>query len=187
MECITTNQLNLMNKMSILWDQHVFWTRLLIISILENLKDLEETKKRLLNNPIDIGILFGKFYRPSVQGIITNLLTEHLVIGSKLITAYKNKDTQNINEQNSLWYDNADRMAKAFASINPYYIEKDVKKMLYNHLDLTKNEVALRLAGNYAEDIKNFDMIEKQALEMANYFSMGIIYQFRNMFTCYLC
>ena len=58
MECITTNQLNLMNKMSILWDQHVCWTRLLIISILENLKDLEETKKRLLKNPVDIGILF---------------------------------------------------------------------------------------------------------------------------------
>lgn len=58
MECITTNQLSLMNKMGILWDQHVFWTRLLIISILENLKDLEETKKRLLNNPVDIGILF---------------------------------------------------------------------------------------------------------------------------------
>ena len=81
MECITTNQLNLMNKMSILWDQHVFWTRLLIISILENLKDLEETKKRLLNNPVDIGILFEKFYGTSVQDIITNLLTEHLVIG----------------------------------------------------------------------------------------------------------
>lgn len=78
-------------------------------------------------------------------------------------------------------------MAKAFATINPYYIEKDVKKMLYNNLDLTKNEVALRLAGKYAEDIKNFDMIEKQALEMSNYFSMGIIYQFRNMFTCYSC
>lgn len=78
-------------------------------------------------------------------------------------------------------------MAKAFASINPYYIEKDVKKMLYNHLDLTKNEVALRLAGKYAEDIKNFDMIEKPVLEMANYFSMGIKYQFRNIFTCYSC
>lgn len=187
MECITTNQLSLMNKMGILWDQHVFWTRLLIISVLENLKDLEETKKRLLNNPVDIGILFWKFYGPSVQDIITNLLTEHSVIGSKLIASYKNNDTQNINKQNSLWYDNADRMAKAFESINPYYIEKDVKKMLYNHLDLTKNEVALRLAEKYAEDIKNFDMIEKPVLEMANYFSMGIIYQFRNMFTCYSC
>lgn len=176
-----------MDKMSTLWDQHVFWTRLLIISILESLKDLEETKRRLLKNPVDLGILFGKFYGPNVQEVITKLLTAHFVIGANLITAFKDNDTQTITEQNKLWYDNADRMAGAFISINPYYIEEDVKKMLYNHLDLTKNEVALRLAGNYAEDIKNFDMIEKQALEMANYFSMGIIYQFRNMFTCYSC
>ena len=184
MNCITTNQLNLVTRMNTLWEQHVFWTRLLIISILEDLKDLPETQARLLRNPVDIGMLFGNFYGASVQNIVTNLLTEHLVIGAKLITAFKNNDTMTINELNPLWYDNADRMAKAFASINPYYIEEDIKRMLYNHLDLTKREVALRLEGNYAEDIKNFDMIEKQALEMAQMFSSGIIRQFNNMFTC---
>lgn len=55
-------------------------------------------------------------------------------------------------------------MAKAFESINPYYIEKDVKKMLYNNLDLTKNEVALRLAGKYAEDIKKFRYDRKTSI-----------------------
>lgn len=186
MNCITTNQLNLIARMNSLWEQHVFWTRLLIISILDDLKDLPETQARLLRNTVDMGILFGNFYGDSVQNIVTNLLTEHLVVEAKLITAFKNNDTMAINELNSLWYNNADRMAKAFASINPYYIEEDMRRMLYNHLDLTKKEVALRLEGNYAEDIKNFDMIEKQALGMAQMFSSGIIYQFTNMFTCNL-
>lgn len=184
MECISINQLNLTSKMRTLWEQHVFWTRLLIISILENHEDLQETQKRLLRNPVDIGIVFGKFYGSSVQKTITDLLTEHLVIGAKLVTAFKDNDTSSINKLNSLWYDNADRMAKAFASINPYYIEQDLKKMLYMHLDLTKNEVAFRLQKKYAEDIANFDKIENQALEMADYFSNGIIRQFQYMFKC---
>lgn len=43
MNCITINQLNLMKRMNTLWEQHVFWTRLLIISILNDLGDLKET------------------------------------------------------------------------------------------------------------------------------------------------
>lgn len=186
MDCITTNQLNLMTHMNTLWEQHVFWTRLLIISILENLEDLEETQNRLLRNPGDIGMLFGEYYGENVKNTVTELLTEHLVIGAQLITAFKNGDTASINKLDPLWYDNADRMVKTFALINPYYNEKELKMMLYMHLDLTKREVSLRLEGNYIEDIKNFDMIEKQALEMATYFSLGIIRQFKRIFTCYL-
>lgn len=186
MECITRNQLNLTSRMNSLWEQHVFWTRLLIISILESLKDLQQTEERLLKNPVQLGILFGRFYGADAQKIITNLLNEHLVVGAKLVTAFKNNDKPAINELNTLWYDNARRMAETFSMINPFYIEEDLRKMLYNHLDLTKNEVALRLEGKYEEDIKNFDMIEMQALEMANYFTNGIIFRFRNMFTCYL-
>lgn len=186
MNCITINQLNLMNRMNTLWEQHVFWTRLLIISILNDLGNLEETQNRLLKNPIYIGMLFGRFYGPNVQNIITELLTEHLVVGAQLITTYKNNITEDITRLDKQWYENADKMAKAFASINPHYDENVIRMMLYSHLDLTKKEVALNLEGKFAEDIENFNMIEKQALEMAQYFSMGIVKQFGRMFTCYL-
>lgn len=167
-----------------LWEQHVFWTRLLIISILENLKDLPETEKRLLRNPVDIGMIYGIFYGPEVQKIVTDLLTEHLVVGAELITAYKNNNTSEINRLNALWYANADKMARAFASINPHYIESEIRDMLYMHLDLTKNEVALRLQGKFAEDVQNFDKIEAEAIAMADYFTMGIVRQFPNIFSC---
>lgn len=186
MNCITMNQLNLMSKMNSLWEQHVFWTRLLIISILNDLGNLQETQNRLLRNPVEMGALFGKFYGVNVQNAITELITEHLVIGAQLITAYKNNNTTEIDKLNKQWYENADKIARAFASINPHYNESEVRMMFYNHLDLTKKEVALNLEGKYAEDVENFDLIEKQALEMAQYFSMGIVKQFGRMFTCYL-
>jgi len=79
-------------------------------------------------------------------------------------------------------YINADKMAAAFSSINPYYRLEDIHKMLYNHLNLTAQEVALRLAGQYADDIDAFDAVEKEALEMADYFSQGIMRQFPQKF-----
>ena len=182
MDCISRNQLNVLNQMRMLWEQHVYWRRLLIISILSDLKDEEETTKRLLRNPGDFGNLFGKFYGPRFQKTITDLLTEHLVIGKELIVASKNGDTKEGERLNKLWYENAEKMARAFALVNPYYREEELRKMLYTHLDLTKKEVALRLEGNYAEDVKNFDMIEQEALMMADYLTNGIVYHFPNRF-----
>lgn len=185
MNCISIKQLNLSNEMRMLWEQHVYWTRLIIISILNNLKDLKETEKRLLMNPVDIGRIYGRFYGPAVQREVTKLITEHLEIGGQLIIASKNNSKEEIGRLNTLWYQNADKIARYFASFNPYYNEEELRRMLYTHLDLTKNEVSLRLQGKYAEDVANFDRIEMEALEMADYFTMGIVYQFAYVFTCY--
>lgn len=183
MNCVNFSQSDLSDTMRMLWEQHVFWTRLLIISILENLKDLDATQKRLLRNPIDLGNVFGQFYGSEVQKIITDLLTEHLVIGAQLVTAFKNNNKSEIQRLNTLWYDNANRMAQAFASINPYYIEEELRDMLYTHLSLTKNEVSLRLQEKFEEDTANFDQIEQEVLAMADYFTSGIINQFQPVFS----
>ena len=179
---MTNKEVELMNKMRNLWEQHSIWTRSLIVSISDNLADLEFVTRRLLRNPKDIGNVFRIYYGDAVANKITDLLTDHLVIGNKLITSIKAGDTVNAAAFNSAWYKNADDIAAALASINPYYVEKDIKEMLYTHLDLVKKEVSDRLAGNYEADIKDFDDIEKQALEMADTFSRGIINQYSTYF-----
>ena len=45
-------------------------------------------------------------------------------------------------------------------------------------LELTTQEVAMRLAGDYKADIEAFDSVEQEALMMADYFTTGIIKQF---------
>ena len=45
---------------------------------------------------------------------------------------------------------------------------------------MTEDEAVLRLNRRYAEDIENYDRIEGQALEMADYMAQGIINQHFN-------
>jgi LysM repeat protein len=176
------SRINLINDMRSLWEQHSIWTRLLIISIVDNLGDVSFTAKRLLENPMDIGNLYKQYYGEEVGNKIASLITEHLTIGEKLIRALKAKDMTSANSYDAAWYKNANDMAAAFASINPYYNEAQLREMLYNHLNLVKKEVSDRLARNYAADVADFDNIEHQALMMADYFTNGIINQFPNKF-----
>ena len=54
--------------------------------------------------------------------------------------------------------------------------------MLYTHLKLTSQEVAASLAGHYPTDIDAFNKVEREAIEMADYFTAGLIGQFPEKF-----
>ena len=113
---------------------------------------------------------------------IEKLLTEHLAIGKELIVALKNNNQEQANRLNKKWYQNADDMAEAFSSINPFYHKEETRRMLYEHLRLTTDEVNARLKGDYIADIKAYDMVQKEILKMSQFFVNGIIRQFPNLF-----
>lgn len=179
---VSINEVNLLKHMNMVWEQHIMWTRMLLISIAENLKDLDATKSRLLQNPKDISNVFKKYYGNAVATTIQNLLTEHLVIGNDLIVALNNNKQELAKELNNKWYKNADDMAEAFSSINPFYPKEKVRGILYEHLKLTTDEVAARLRKDYSADIKSYDMVQKEILNMSQFFVDGLVKQFSNMF-----
>lgn len=169
---------NVKEKMRNVWEQHVFWTRLLIISIIERLNDEPETANRLLRNATDLANIYRPYYGEKIANTIDKLITDRLVIGSKLIHALADNDIREANKLDIEWYKNADAIANALSSINPYYNEEELRRMLYEHLDLTKDEVTNRLNRNYKKEIEVFDNVEKEAIMMSDYLSNGINRQF---------
>ena len=179
---MSINQVNLLTSMNLVWLEHILWTRLFLISVAESLGDLEATKARLLQNPKDVANVFRIYYGNNVANTIEKLLTEHLVIGGDLIVALKNGNQRLAQELNTKWYRNADEMAEAFSSINPFYPKEEVRNMFYEHLRLTTNEVSARLKKDYAADIKAYDIVQKEILKMSEFFVNGIVKQFPTLF-----
>lgn len=179
---MSINQVNLLEQMNLVWIEHILWTRMLLISIAENLADLDATRARLLQNPRDIANVFRRYYGNNVANTIQRLLREHLVIGEDLIVALKNGNQTLAQELNTKWYRNADDMAEAFSSINPFYSKEEVRNMLYEHLRITTNEVSARLKKDYAADIRAYDMVQREILQMSKFFVNGIVRQFPNLF-----
>lgn len=170
--------LKLKEDMRLAWIDHVYWTRMLLISVAHSLPDLSVTEAKLLENPKQIADLFIPYYGKDVAKQIEKLITEHLEIGGQIIVGLKNNsDVKKLVED---WYKNADQIAKALSSLNPYYDEKAIRKMMYTHLDLTTSEVTNRLKGNYVQDIKDFEKVEKEAIMMADALTEGLVKQFPN-------
>lgn len=179
---ISKAQADLNNYLRLLREQHVVWTRLTIISIVFGLPDVDLVTNRLLRNPKDFEALLRPLYGDRTASRFADLFTSHLVIAAELVNAAKAGDTIAAADAEKRWYANADEIAVFLGSINPYWSVQQWKTMLHEHLALTKSEAINILTEKYAEGITLFDQIEKQALEMADVMTNGIVRQFPNIF-----
>lgn len=180
---ISKSEVDLTNALRMLWEQHIAWTRMTIISIIAGLPDVDLVTEQLLRNPIDFARALKPFYGNRIASKFSDLFKSHLVIAAELVKAAKAGNKEASANAEKRWYANANEIAAFLASINPYWSQEFWKTMLHEHLALTKSEAVAMLTGNYAEGIKLYDEIEKQALKMADVMAKGIVKQFPKKFT----
>ncbi|OAJ73627.1 acetylglutamate kinase [Brevibacillus sp. SKDU10] len=168
-------------QLGALWEQHIYWTRLAVNSIVGDLPDKEATINRLLRNADDFAAAFQPFYGPTIAARFGELMKEHLTIAAELVQSLHTGNSAAADAQRR-WYANADDIAAFLGRINPYWSQEEWRQMMHQHLRLLTAEVAARVAGNYAENVSTNYLIEPQALEMADVMTSGIIQQFPNLF-----
>ncbi len=179
-----TDRAAFQNAMRRLWEDHITWTRLYIVSALADLPDKDQTAQRLLRNQADIGNAVKPFYGDAAGDKLTALLKEHITTAAELIGAAKAKDKAKQDGATTRWYKNADDIAAFLSTANPKSWEAgEMKDMMRDHLNLTTAEVVARLQGNWTKDIDAYEKIHEQILNMADMLSSGIIRQFPDKFT----
>jgi hypothetical protein len=171
----------LRSYMHMLWDQHVTWTFMTVLAILNDLSQTEIITQRLLRNATDFGEAFLPYYGEEDAQRLTDLMTAHITIAAELVQAAKNQDTNLYRQIEERWYNNAMQIASFLSDINPNWNVEDWSAMLEEHLELLASAVADMVAQNYENAINSYDDIQLQALEMADMMVEGIMEQFPSM------
>ena len=166
-----------------LWEDHVTWTRLVIVSIANDLPDTDPTVQRLLQNQVDIGDAIKPYYGEEAGDQLTALLRDHILIAAEILQAAKSGDTAAQDDAITRWYANADDIAEFLHAADPdNWPLHEMKMMMHEHLDLTLQEAVAYLTGDHTASIAAYDKIHLQILGMADMLSEGIIRQFPNKF-----
>jgi len=166
-----------------LWEDHITWTRLFIVSAIADLPDKDPTAGRLLQNQADIGAAIAPFYGDQAGAALTALLREHILGAADLLAAAMSGDQSEIAQQRARWYGNANDIADFLAAANPAWSKHDLREMMREHLDQTLAEATARLRSDWAEDIADYEQIHLHILAMADVLSAGIIQQFPERFS----
>lgn len=166
-----------------LWEDHVTWTRLYIVSAIAGLPDIQPTAERLLRNQTDIGDAVKPFYGEAAGDSLTALLRPHILIAAEVIDAAIAGDSGRVQDALERWYANADEIADFLNAANPdNWPREAMRAEMRHHLDLTLEEALARLRGDWEADIAAYDTVHEHILGMADVLSSGIIRQFPRKF-----
>ena len=180
---ITRSELALRRDMRQLWEDHIVWTRLAIISLTTGSPDTEATVARLLRNQTDIGNAVKPFYGKAAGSELTRQLKQHILIAADVIAAAKAGDQAKLADAQARWAENGDDIAAVLASVNPRFWKlAAMKAELRMHLKLTTEEAVARLTGNWTADVAAYDQIHVHALHVADLLSTGLVKQFPKRF-----
>jgi hypothetical protein len=180
---LTQKEVGLRQDMRRLWEDHIVWTRLAVISLTTDAPDTEATVGRLLRNQTDIGDAVKPFYGPAAGNELTRQLRLHILIAAEVVAAARAGDEAKLADAQARWQANADDIAGVLASVNPRFWELETMKAeMRTHLDLTTKEVVARLQEDWAADVAAYDQVHEHILHMSDLLSEGLVRQFPKRF-----
>jgi hypothetical protein len=179
----TSKAIRFHDDMRALWEDHIIWTRLAIVSFAGGLPDFDATAARLLRNQTNIGNAIKPYYGRSAGERLTALLKEHIAGAVMLLKAAKAGDDTAFKAAKDAWYRNGRQIAGFLSKANPRFLPfARTNRLMRAHLDDTLNEAAHRLDGDFDADIRDYEHIHHHILRMSDAISSGIIRQFPNRF-----
>jgi hypothetical protein len=187
---ISPSALAFHDAMRKLWEDHIAYTRNVIISFELNepdagavLPDLGTVVDRLLQNQVDIGNAIKPYYGTAAGNQLTALLREHIIGAAKVLTALKANDQAALKTALDAWYANAHEIAVFLNNANPRnWPLSEMDQMMRDHLDATTAEAVARHQSDWSGDVAAYDRVHEQILAMADMLSDGIIAQFPQRF-----
>ena len=175
----TAKAQRLHDDMRKLWEDHITWTRLAIVSFAGGLPDLPATENRLLQNQADIAAAIRPYYGAAASAKLRTLLRAHILGAVALLQAAKAGDNAALARAHDAWYANGNDIADFLSGANPRnWPRGEMRTMMKTHLDETLKEAVDRLNGRFDADIRDYDAVHRSILEMADMLSDGIVARF---------
>ena len=105
-----------------LWEDHITWTRLAIVSFAGELPDFDQTAARLLRNQEDIGNAIKPYYGRRAGNRLTALLKQHIGGAVELLQAAKAGDDARFAAAKEAWYRNGRQISRFLSNANPRFL-----------------------------------------------------------------
>jgi hypothetical protein len=173
----------LRTQMRKLWEDHITWTRMVIVDFAAGLPDLTAAEQRLLRNQVDIGNAIKPYYGAAAGNALTKLLRTHILEAVPVLTHAKSGDKAKLTKALDVWYANGNQIARFLTKANPASWPLPMTtKMMKDHLDLTTEEAVARLQGRWTADIAAYDKVHAEILQMSDMLSSGLVAQFPSRF-----
>lgn len=170
----TNTGMDLRQRMRMAWLNHITLVKFYLISFFENLSSQNAWKDAVRKNAEDILAIFAQYYPASAMQRFRNLFMEHLRLTDEVAAGLK-ADPAFSGEAMENWYINAEEIASFLSRQTPAYNETELRKMLYDHLDMERQQMEAYLDGDYETDIEIYLRSQQNMIELADFLASGLL------------
>jgi hypothetical protein len=178
--CITYEQMSIINQFRQLAMDFVTWDRALVHAIKFNTPNYTSTFERLYSVPYQIYGVLSTFYGKAIAEQYMTILNQMSLVLINLVTAMNTGDTEKADEALKQLYGLADVHAAFYANLSPYWSLDQWRYMMYQYIGSIYNGAMAILSGDYKEGIEIFDRASEIAVLMADYAARGIMLNLSN-------
>lgn len=165
---------DLRQRMRMAWLNHITLVKFYLISFFENLSSQNAWKDAVHKNAEEILAIFLQYYPASAMQRFRNLFMEHLRLTDEVAAGLK-ADPAFSGEAMENWYINAEEIASFLSRQTPAYNETELRKMLYDHLDMERQQMEAYLDGDYETDIEIYLRSQQNMIELADFLASGLL------------
>ena len=163
-------------SMRTLWESRATLLRAYIVSAMNDSKDVEDAKEKLLKNTRDLGASIQPCYGYWARSILTGLLKNDVLLTGEVVKSAKLGNKTNLDWNKKNWYANAILLAGFFA-ITHSQTKADLKDMLFKHLDLTMGEIEAILKKDAAKDLDYYEKDRAHMIMFSDVLTDGLVKQ----------
>ncbi len=172
-QCLTFEQLNILNNLISLWQRYTMWTRALFFSKMENSPNLAAIQNRVNQMPMDFYNTLRVFYGERLAEQFLNSFQRYVRAQESLMNAMIANDQEAVNAFAQELYARADEIA-SFLSQAPYWSLQQWQSLLYRDISLSISEFRAALTGDHETEISIFERLLLNAAEIGGYMARGI-------------
>lgn len=146
--------------------------------ILYQLPGQEPLHIRLQRNARDLAEALRRFYGPRKTEEAASLFSGRYRLYIALLQKRSSLQPEEADQLRRRWAQNAGEIARFLSVINPFWENGEWRARLLTQMQLLETAYELRAEARWEEELDAWDQLEDLSLQMADYFSSGLIRQF---------
>lgn len=175
---MTPKQFDVLRETMLTCTENGFWLFMAIQSTIFNSENTFIIQSCINNFANQWTNLFGRYYSQNDANIfkvnVSNFFDTYI---SYLNTIKGGKDS-NCTQLLDQWKHLGDVLSQNFASVNPYWQEREWRAMISNQVDILNREIKNNVEGVYSTLTSSYSIYSRVANDIAGYVATGLIKQF---------
>lgn len=176
------SQSDFKTAMELLWTNNATLLREVIIDVVDERGNSEQSIENLHKHQTDIGDALKPYYGYEISDKLTRLLDTNVTMAVNFLKAIRSDNADDLENAKQKWYKNTDELVTYLTGINAFLANNELTQLIRDYISSTIDEAITRLKKDSSADTVAYEKAHGLVVTIADMLADAVIKQFPEKF-----